>query len=393
MKTPSLTENEKRIVKRLIADGERNQDVHHLINIGRTPTVNFGRLSKSQEWDIEPASDDEIARFRYEKSLVDLKTGLSPMDDERLVRSREAMISAVQVFNSPRVLFKVETFPVLSQIAWTYLLHEYYDRKDEVIEDANGNTWLLNQMIKRDDCPLSADVRKNLLAVKELRDRVEHKTLNSLGKNFWPLFQANCLNFDQALRSLFGESVGLNDELSVAIQFAKMNVEELSQLQKYDITPEIEAIDSQISEAVEETGKESAAYKFKVNYSFEKATKGDAHIVFTENNKNASKTHQILTKPVVSDELWPFKPGRVVERVREETGSNFNSHHHTLAWKRYGARPRSGAKKPSDTKKDFCQYHPAHGDYTYSEKWVQLLIEIVSDEDDFTALKTFRPKS
>lgn len=370
MKTPSLTENEKRIVKRLIADGERNQDVHHLINIGRTPTVNFGRLSKSQEWDIEPASDDEIARFRYEKSLVDLKTGLSPMDDERLVRSREAMISAVQVFNSPRVLFKVETFPVLSQIAWTYLLHEYYDRKDEVIEDANGNTWLLSQMVKRDDCPLSADVCKNLLAVKELRDRVEHKTLNSLGKNFWPLFQANCLNFDQALRSLFGESVGLNDELSVAIQFAKMNVEELSQLQKYDITPEIEAIDSQISEAVEETGKESAAYKFKVNYTFEKATKGDAHIVFTENNKNASKTHQILTKPVVSDELWPFKPGRVVERVRAETGGNFNSHHHTLAWKKYGARPRSGAKKPSDTKKDFCQYHPAHGDYTYSEKWV-----------------------
>ncbi|PSH61745.1 hypothetical protein CU102_26575 [Phyllobacterium brassicacearum] len=40
-----LTALEKRIVKALLAKGERNQDIHALINYERTPTVNFGRIT------------------------------------------------------------------------------------------------------------------------------------------------------------------------------------------------------------------------------------------------------------------------------------------------------------------------------------------------------------
>lgn len=222
MKTPSLDDFERRIVKRLVADGERNQDVHQLINLGRVPTVNFGRISGSATWQLEPADDDQLARYKYEKSLFDLKTGLSPIQDERLFRAREAMLSAVQIFNTPNVMFKVELFSVISQIAWTYLLHEFYLRKGVQIEDQNGNTFLLGQMIMREDCPLAEDVKKNLKAVKILRDEVEHKLLKSLGRNFWTLFQSNCLNFDKTIKELFGESLGVSDTLSISLQFSKM---------------------------------------------------------------------------------------------------------------------------------------------------------------------------
>lgn len=393
MKTPSLTDFEKRIVKRLAADGERKQDIHHLVNIGRQPTVNFGRISGSEGWAIDPATDDEIARFRYEKSLTDLRTGLSPIEHERLYRAREAMKSAVQIFNSPSIIFKTELFPVISQIAWTYLLHEYYDRKGVQIVDEQGNSLLLSQIFSREDCPLQSDVVKNLKAIKELRDKVEHRTLRSLGRNFWPLFQANCLNFDQALRKLFGENIGLNDELSVAIQFSKMDIHGLSAIQKYDINPEIEAVDQAVSAAAGEDGNESPAYKFKVNFSFDKAVKGDAHIVFTENNPNSQLAHTVLSKKVVSDELWPYKPSRVIELVCDRSGVPFNSHHHQLAWKKLGVRPRSNAKNPSDTNKKYCHYHSAHGDYTYSDEWITLLVAIVSDPQEFDELKKFMPKS
>jgi hypothetical protein len=43
-----------------------------------------------------------------------------------IMKSRKAMLSAVQIYNNPLILFKTESFIVLSLIAWTYLLHSYY---------------------------------------------------------------------------------------------------------------------------------------------------------------------------------------------------------------------------------------------------------------------------
>ena len=45
---------------------------------------------------------------------------------ELLRKSREAALAAVQIFNNPNVTFKSETYTVLMNIAWTYLLHAYY---------------------------------------------------------------------------------------------------------------------------------------------------------------------------------------------------------------------------------------------------------------------------
>ena len=42
-------------------------------------------------------------------------------------QSRDAALAAVQVFNSPLIAFKSETFIVLMHVAWTYLLHATTD--------------------------------------------------------------------------------------------------------------------------------------------------------------------------------------------------------------------------------------------------------------------------
>ena len=52
--------------------------------------------------------------------------------NELVEKSREAALTAVGVFNNPLVTFKSETFIVLMNIAWTYLLHAYY--RDQNIE-------------------------------------------------------------------------------------------------------------------------------------------------------------------------------------------------------------------------------------------------------------------
>jgi hypothetical protein len=43
-----------------------------------------------------------------------------------IMKAREAMLSAVQIYNNPLVSFKTESLIVLSTIAWTYLMHAHY---------------------------------------------------------------------------------------------------------------------------------------------------------------------------------------------------------------------------------------------------------------------------
>ena len=129
------------------------------MNIGRIATINSARITEvKQNAAITPASDDAVEFYKLDKQSFDPRTGLSVFHDERLIRAREAMIVAVQIFNSPALKFKTEVFAVLAHIAWTYLLHEYYDRRKVKIIGDDGRSFLLSQILRREDCPLSREL-------------------------------------------------------------------------------------------------------------------------------------------------------------------------------------------------------------------------------------------
>jgi len=70
----------------------------------------------------------------------------------------------------------------------------------------------------------------------------------------------------------------------------------------------------------------------------------------------------------VADEDYPYKPARVAILV--SLCKKFMVSNHTQAWTLYKVRPKKGAKQPENTNKEYCIYHAAHSDYTYSEKWL-----------------------
>ena len=127
----ALSKEETQIVKALLRKGWRNQDIQALLNIGRKATINSARITEvKQSKSILPASDDVVEFFIIRKKLFDRSTGLNFFDDERLIRAREAMVLAVQIFNSRSLKFKTEVFSILVNVAWTYLLHEFYLKKN-----------------------------------------------------------------------------------------------------------------------------------------------------------------------------------------------------------------------------------------------------------------------
>lgn len=390
-----LTDLEKRIVKALIAGGWRNQDIHAWINSGRQKTVNFGRISGvKNDPNQQPATAEEVAYFTRYRQAYDAQTGLNQYDDERLIRAREAMILAVQVFNSGGLKFKTEVFTMLANVAWTYLMHEYYSRKLAVkIVNEQGQSMALSEMIARQDCPLQDGVKKNLTALKILRDKVEHHLLGKADLKWLGMFQACCLNFDRAMCEFFGSTLTLANDLSFALQFARMNLDHVAQINKYELPEHITALDALITEGMTPEQINDTNFQFQVVYTLTAAPKSKAHIQFVSpDSAEGKEIHNVLSKKVVADEIYPYKPGKVVKLVAAKAKVSFTSHSHQQAIRKYKVRPKNGSTQPQNTDKTFCIYHAAHNDYTYSDAWVEKLVEAVNDTQEFAAIKALKRK-
>lgn len=362
------------------------------MNIGRSATINSARITEVKKNDRQKdASDDEVAFFEIRKRSFDPQTGLNLFDDERLIRAREAMILAVQIFNSAALNFKTEMFAVLANIAWTYLLHEHYARKGVKIIQDDGRSLLLSQMTEKQDCPLSEGIRNNLRALKIIRDNVEHKLLGKGDVKWQGLFQACCLNFDKTLCALFGKELSLANDLAFALQFTRMDVEQVAALNKYEIPAHIDAIDARLEQELTVEQRADLEYQFRVIYTLDAASKSRSHFEFVRPNSVEGKDiRNVLVQYKAADHLYPHKPSHVCRLVREGAGKAFSTHNHTQAWRLFGVRLGTGARQPENTNKEYCIYHAAHGDYTYSDKWVDRLVEEIADDQKFAAIKAVR---
>ena len=111
-KEGTLTQEERRAVKALIAEGMRNQDIQDLVNRGRRATINAARITEvKQDATQEAATEAELELFKIKRKLYDPVTGLNEIDHERLIRAREAMMMAVHIFNSPQLRLRPNYSP------------------------------------------------------------------------------------------------------------------------------------------------------------------------------------------------------------------------------------------------------------------------------------------
>lgn len=388
----SLTAQEKKIAKALLKKEWRGQDIQNLINTGRASTINSARIAEVKKDDtIAEASKDDVDLFIKKKESHDYKTGLNVYDHERLIRAREAMIIAVQIFNNPAIQFKTEAFAVMSNIAWTYLLHEYYERKGKNVRESDGRALLLSKMIEWQDCPLTKGMKNNIRHIMNIRNEVEHTLMNGADREYYSLFQPSCLNFNNKICELFGDKLSLANDLSFAIQFNKLSLRQIETLHQYDIPEGLRAIDANMESSLTDEEKMNTEYRFTVYYAIESASKSKAALIFVSpDTAEGKEIHNIMIKQEVLDNKYPHKPGVVCNQVSAATGIKFSQHNHTQACKLYKVRPPSCSPTPENTTKEYCIYHKAHKDYTYSDKWVEFLIDKVKDTNEFSKIKQYK---
>lgn len=279
------------------------------------------------------------------------------ISNELLMKSREAALSAVQIFNSPLITFKSEIFIVLMNIAWTYLLHAHYRNKrveyryfDKAGQRRRFHTtkngahkhWELERCLNDSACPLDKDTANNLRFLIGIRHEIEHQMTSRLDSSLSAKYQACCLNYNDYVQKLFGAAHGIDKYLAFSLQFSSISPDQANSLPKSDVMPAhikafVEGFEGKLSE--EEFNSPKFAYRVLfVAKTANRKGQSDEVIEFvkadTELANNVNKTYTLIKETERPKHL----PNGVVALMKEEGFKEFSIHWHTGLWRAQDAK-------------------------------------------------------
>lgn len=297
--------------------------------------------------------------------------------NELILKSREAALSAVQIFNNPLIQFKSETYIVLMVIAWTYLLHAYY-RKNKInykyIDKTNSTEnriryhktpqgairyWELSTCISNINCPLDNETKTNLDFLLSIRHEIEHRMTNKLDNEISGKFQACCLNYNRYIQSFFGEKLGIDKYLSFSLQFSTISVEQKEMLLTESNLPKniVGAINTFESELSEELFNHPN-YSYRVIFTQKIVNHKNQADEVIEFVKSDSSLGEIINNVYIKEkEKRKYRPSHIVKLMKEEGFRSFSVPKHTDLWQSLKARgnPQYGTYL-FDGKKDWVWF-------------------------------------
>lgn len=272
------------------------------------------------------------------------------------------MLCAVQIFNSPNISFKSESFIVLAMIAWTYMLHAYYRsrridyryfqqgvtrRKFDKTKRGSYKYWELERCLNDGDCPIDAVPKANLKFLIGLRHEIEHQMTTKIDDYLSARFQACCLNYNRYIAELFGQKFAIDKHLSFSLQFSAITEEHAKQIRDVDELPKniaayIKAFDSEMSD--DEFGSSQFAYRvFYTPKTANRKGQADKVIEFLSADSEEAKA---LNKEyvIVKDRERPkHRPGEIVNNMKRNGFPSFSMHWHTELWhEKDGKNPAKG---------------------------------------------------
>ena len=311
--------------------------------------------------------------------------------DELLGKSRESALCAIRVFNDRHVSFKSETFIVLMNIAWAYLLHAYYRKKGteyryfkqsgkrrsfDRTKSGAHKYWELERCLNEITSPIDKDTSNNLRFLIGLRHEIEHQMTRSLDNFLSGRYQACAMNYNDYVKKLFGKRHGLDSHLTYSIQFLELSSEQLAGPSPQAKIPErlkayIVQYDSELNHDEYNSPRFSYRLLFKKKL-VNKPGQADSVIEFIDPNSDLAKTidKEYWVKKEV--ERTKYLPSRVVEEVRKAGFLKFRVQpEHVSMWKREDAK---NSAKNFGVKVEGCWY--------WYESWIKRCVELCTQAGD-----------
>ena len=280
--------------------------------------------------------------------------------NELINKSRESMLTAVQIFNNPNIQFKSESFIILIVIAWTYMLHAYYRQKKveyryfekkgkRRIFDRTKNKaykyWELERCLNDNECPIDSATKTNLLFLIGLRHEIEHQMTTRLDDMISGRFQACCLNYNDYFRKLFGHEHGMEKNQSFSLQFSSISEKQNKLLADIDILPKnIASYIEKFDEEVTDEDFNSSRFSYKVillKKTVNHKNQADKAIEFLDPESDLAKGLNREFWAIKDREKPKYLPSHIWEEMKKLGYSRFGQHQHTQLWKSEKAKDPS----------------------------------------------------
>lgn len=323
---------------------------------------------------IKPASEEELDAYLAAWPEVDPDTGLSRRGDELLIKAREAMIAAVHTFNGAGLTFRAELFIVTSVIAWTYLFHAWFRREgidykyaDKTKQGAD-KFWELGKCLKHARCPVAEGAKKNLEFLLEIRHEIEHRSTSRIDDAIGGELQACCINFNEALKSLFGPQYGLEKRLPIALQFVSFGDDQRTRLKRAaDLPAHVSAFISAFEHGLSDEQLADPSFRYRVAFvpiTSNRASGADRAIEFIKpGSEDADAVSRVLLKEVNKKR---HTASQVVQAAQDAGYGFFKISDHTALWQKLKAKdPAKGYGCQGDYK----------GTWVWFDNWVTRVLE------------------
>ena len=302
-------------------------------------SINHRAISEIRRGDkharVKAASDAGLANFRANYPLIDWETGLHLHGDELLIKAREAMLNAFQTYNNPKTWFRSEIFIVSAIIAWTYLLHaffkdegvdyRYYETKEgrkQVKRTKNGAEcfWELARCLRAEKCPLDEVTKMNLEFLLEIRHEIEHRMTRRIDDAISAKLQACCHNLNTYLKKLFGDQLGLDGDLSFALQFTHLSLDQQRSMARAQQLPEnVLLAQTNFEDRLSEEIYNDQRYAVRVTLvpkSANRKGKADQVVEFIRaDSEEGEAINRVLLKET---EKTKYKPKQIVDLIKAE---------------------------------------------------------------------------
>jgi hypothetical protein len=372
---------EVELVKAMIASGRWPNDQDILAYFTRPArSINHRAISEirssATHAAVKAATPEDLESFLATWPEVDAETGLSLHGDELLIKAREAMIAAVHTFNSAGLTFRAELFIVTAIIAWTYLLHawfkcegiDYRHTKNEkgqkvVVKTPNGaeKFWELAQCLKHPRCPIESGAKDNLAFLIDLRHEIEHRSTSRIDDAVSTKLQACCINFNDAIKKLFGAQYGLERRLPIALQFVTFSPDQRALLKKATGLPRnVETMMGDFERNLTPEQQADPRYAFRVfmiHKVANRAPNADLAVEIVPPGSEIDEKFNIAMKEV---EKKKYLPSEIVRLMKAEGWDGFTMDGHTTLWKKLDAKNPAKGYGAIAVGKTWCWY----------EKWL-----------------------
>jgi hypothetical protein len=335
---------------------------------------------------------------------------------DNLEKCKAAAVAAVDAYNRPGPRFRTAHFIVLIVIAWCALFHAVFYKRgkrpwyQKAGKSAKGTRyikiegepkhWDLSECVAQYFRDRTTPERKNLEFLIGLRNKIEHRHLPELDPALYGECQAALLNLEDLLVQEFGPKWALAEDLQVALQFSSIMPDEKRKALKTLASSQAKSVRDYVEKF---RGSLPAATLNSMKYSFSvflvprvanRESSADVAVQFVKvDEANPDELDRldklnvlIREKHIPIANLGLHKPTDVAKLVRARIPYPFTVSTHTAAWRHFKIRPPSGDPHPERTASQYCIWDKVHRDYVYTDAWVERLVEIFADPNQYQSI-------